>query len=77
MYIKVRLKDLLIILFCTPSKIKISKIKVKKIIDSTLQHIDMVASVFNDSSEISIFNAKDTLMNPSEDFINLLLKVKK
>jgi len=51
--------------------------KVKKIIDSTLQHIDMVASVFNDSSEISIFNAKDTLMNPSEDFINLLLKVKK
>lgn len=51
--------------------------KVKQIIDSTLQHIDMVASVFNDSSEISIFNAKDTLINPSEDFINLLLKSKK
>lgn len=47
------------------------KNKVEKIIDSTLQHIDMVASVFNDSSEISTFNAKDTLINPSVDFINL------
>lgn len=52
------------------------KNKVAKIIDSTLQHIDMVASVFSDSSEISTFNAKDTLINPSADFINLLSKSK-
>ncbi len=50
--------------------------KLNKIIDSTLQHIDMVASVFNDSSEISTFNTKDTLINPSKDFINLLKKSK-
>lgn len=50
--------------------------KVNKIIDSTLLRIDMVASVFNDKSEISTFNAKDTISNPSEDFINLLQKSK-
>jgi thiamine biosynthesis lipoprotein len=63
------------IIFYAPQNKNFVK-KVNKIIDSTLLHIDTVASVFNDKSEISTFNANDTLNNPSEDFINLLQKSK-